>query len=109
MIQKKVLLSLWKQIQGKSKEWLAFKKIRTQIHSSNTIDFNVPVEPGSLIKTFDMMSLLEDKKADTSSVYNAKGGEISLYGQKIVDGHLGFKNYCIPSFGVSYNYLRNEI
>jgi cell division protein FtsI (penicillin-binding protein 3) len=41
------------------------------------------------------MSLLEDKKSDTSSVYDAKGGKISLYGMNIVDNHLGFNKLSL--------------
>jgi cell division protein FtsI (penicillin-binding protein 3) len=62
---------------------------------SKSIAINTPIEPGSLIKTFDMMSLLEDKKSDTSSVYDAKGGKISLYGMSIVDNHLGFNKLSL--------------
>jgi cell division protein FtsI (penicillin-binding protein 3) len=81
---------------GKIKGMVSLEKDKySKYIYSNTIDFNVPVEPGSLIKTFDVMSLIEDNKADTSSVYNANGGEISLYGQKIVDGHLGFKELSL--------------
>ena len=62
---------------------------------SKSIAINTPIEPGSLIRTFDMMSLLEDKKSDTSSVYDAKGGKISLYGMMIVDNHLGFNKLSL--------------
>jgi len=62
---------------------------------SKSIAINTTIEPGSLIKTFDMMSLLEDKKSDTSSVYDAKGGKISLYGKSIVDNHLGFNKLSL--------------
>jgi cell division protein FtsI (penicillin-binding protein 3) len=62
---------------------------------SKSIPINTPVELGSLIKTFDMMSLLEDKKSDTSSVYDAKGGKISLYGKSIIDNHLGFNKLSL--------------
>lgn len=64
-------------------------------NTSKNIAINTPIEPGSLIKPFDVMSLLEDKKADTSSVYDAKGGKITLYGKNIIDSHLGLQKLSI--------------
>ena len=45
-------------------------------------------EPGGLMRTFDLLALLEDNKADTTSVYDTHGGEISFFGKKIQDSHL---------------------
>lgn len=45
-------------------------------------------EPGSTFKLVDMIALLEDKKVDTSKVYNRNGGTITFYkDHKVVDSH----------------------
>lgn len=62
---------------------------------SKKIAIDMPIEPGSLIKPFNLMSLLEDKKADTSTVYDAKGGEISFYGRNIKDNQSGFNKLSL--------------
>jgi cell division protein FtsI (penicillin-binding protein 3) len=81
---------------GKIKAMVGFEKdSQSNYVLSKSIPINTPIEPGSLIKTFDMMSLLEDKKSDTSSVYDAKGGKISLYGKSIVDNHIGFNRLSL--------------
>ncbi len=46
-------------------------------------------EPGSTYKLADLMTLLEDKKIDTSAVYDSHGGEITYSGQKVRDSHTG--------------------
>ena len=46
-------------------------------------------EPGSTYKLADLMALLEDKKADTSTVYDSKGGTIIYSGQKVNDSKEG--------------------
>jgi cell division protein FtsI (penicillin-binding protein 3) len=46
-------------------------------------------EPGSTYKLADMMALLEDKKVDTSTVYNTNGGIVTYFGKKVVDSHKG--------------------
>ena len=46
-------------------------------------------EPGSTYKLADLMTLLEDKKADTSTVYDSKGGTIIYSGKKVRDSHEG--------------------
>ena len=46
-------------------------------------------EPGSTYKLADLMTLLEDKKVDTSAVYNTNGGVIMYFGKKVVDSHEG--------------------
>jgi cell division protein FtsI (penicillin-binding protein 3) len=46
-------------------------------------------EPGSTYKLAGLMALLEDKKADTSTVYDSKGGEITYFGKKVRDSHKG--------------------
>ena len=46
-------------------------------------------EPGSTYKLADMMALLEDKKVDTSTVFNTNGGIIIVAGRKVKDSHDG--------------------
>lgn len=65
------------------------------------------IEPGSFVKTFDLMSLLEDKKADTSTVYSSHNGEVSFYGKKIRDSHEG--GYGDLSLGNALVYSSNTI
>lgn len=46
-------------------------------------------EPGSTFKLVDLIALLEDKKIDTSKVYDSHGGEITYRGKKVRDSHEG--------------------
>ncbi len=46
-------------------------------------------EPGSTFKLVDLLALLDDKKVDTSRVYDRKGGLITYYGKKVEDSHRG--------------------
>lgn len=46
-------------------------------------------EPGSTFKLVDLMAILEDKVADTSTVYDSKGGEIRYSGKVVRDSHKG--------------------
>ena len=46
-------------------------------------------EPGSTYKLADMMALLEDKKADTSTVYDTNGGVLVYSGRKVRDSRQG--------------------
>ncbi|AWG20219.1 penicillin-binding protein [Flavobacterium faecale] len=46
-------------------------------------------EPGSTFKLVDMMALLDDKVADTSTVYDSKGGVIKYSGKSVRDSHEG--------------------
>ncbi|MEZ7497596.1 penicillin-binding protein [Flavobacterium sp. Arc3] len=46
-------------------------------------------EPGSTFKLVDMMAILEDKVADTSTVYDTQGGEIRYSGKAVRDSHKG--------------------
>lgn len=64
-------------------------------------------EPGSFIKTLDVMALLEDKKADTSTVYSSHNGEVSFYGKKIRDTHEG--GYGDISLGKALLYSSNTV
>lgn len=46
-------------------------------------------EPGSTFKLADLMAILEDKVADTSTVYDTQGGVIKYYGRSVRDSHHG--------------------
>jgi len=46
-------------------------------------------EPGSTFKLMDLIALLEDKLADTSSVYDSNGGVINIYNRKVRDSKKG--------------------
>ncbi len=46
-------------------------------------------EPGSTFKLVDLIAILEDKVADTSTVYNSHGGVITYSGRKVRDSHEG--------------------
>jgi cell division protein FtsI (penicillin-binding protein 3) len=46
-------------------------------------------EPGSTFKLVDLMAILEDKVADTSTVYDTHGGEIRYSGKPVTDSHTG--------------------
>ena len=46
-------------------------------------------EPGSTFKLIDLIALLDDKLADTSTVYDSNGGEISYYNRKVKDSKEG--------------------
>jgi cell division protein FtsI (penicillin-binding protein 3) len=46
-------------------------------------------EPGSVFKLTTLISLLEDKYVDTSTIVDCEGGQKSFYGLKIRDSHLG--------------------
>ena len=46
-------------------------------------------EPGSTYKLVDMMILLEDKKIDTSAIFDSHGGVITYSGKAVRDSHKG--------------------
>ncbi|HLA55393.1 MAG TPA: penicillin-binding protein [Flavobacterium sp.] len=46
-------------------------------------------EPGSTYKLADLMTLLEDKKIDTSAVFDSQGGIVTYFGKKVRDSHEG--------------------
>jgi cell division protein FtsI (penicillin-binding protein 3) len=46
-------------------------------------------EPGSTFKLADLMAMLEDKVADTSTVFDTNGGEIRYSGKAVRDSHKG--------------------
>ncbi|MBK0370376.1 penicillin-binding protein [Flavobacterium agrisoli] len=46
-------------------------------------------EPGSTFKLVDLMTILEDKVADTSDIYDTHGGVVKYYGRSVRDSHKG--------------------
>lgn len=46
-------------------------------------------EPGSTFKLASLIALLEDKKADTATVYDTQGGEITIHRRKVRDSRRG--------------------
>ncbi|WP_395049048.1 penicillin-binding protein [Flavobacterium sp.] len=46
-------------------------------------------EPGSTYKLVDLMTLLEDKKIDTSAVFDSHGGVVKYSGKSVRDSHTG--------------------
>ncbi|MBC7524330.1 MAG: transpeptidase family protein [Flavobacterium sp.] len=46
-------------------------------------------EPGSTFKLVDMIALLDDKKIDTTKVYDSNGGIVVYNGRKVRDSHEG--------------------
>ncbi len=46
-------------------------------------------EPGSTFKLVDLVAILEDKVADTSTVYDSHGGVVKYYGRSVRDSHHG--------------------
>lgn len=81
---------------GKIKSLVGLEKTEGSNYvKSKNVAIDMPIEPGSLIKPFNLMSLLEDKKADTSSVYDAKGGKISFYGKNIKDFKSGYNKLSL--------------
>ena len=46
-------------------------------------------EPGSTFKLIDLIALLDDKKIDTSKVYDTQGGIVKYYGKSVRDSNKG--------------------
>lgn len=64
-------------------------------------------EPGSTYKLADLMALLEDKKADTSDVFDSRGGTIVYRGKKVRDSHEG--GYGKISLGRGFEVSSNTV
>lgn len=64
-------------------------------------------EPGSTYKLADLMALFEDKKADTSTVFDSKGGEVTYFGRKVRDSHKG--GYGKISLGRGFELSSNTV
>jgi cell division protein FtsI (penicillin-binding protein 3) len=61
-------------------------------------------DPGSTFKLVDLMAVLEDKVADTSTVFDANGGIIRIFGKPVKDSHLGMGKVSLAhGFEVSSN------
>jgi cell division protein FtsI (penicillin-binding protein 3) len=73
---------------GKIKSLSSLEKSENnKFTNSSKFYINDAIEPGGLIKTFNLMALLEDKKADTASIINSNNGEVSFYGRLIKDSN----------------------
>jgi cell division protein FtsI (penicillin-binding protein 3) len=46
-------------------------------------------EPGSTFKLIDLIAVLDDKKADTSTIYDSRGGQIQYFKSWVRDSHKG--------------------
>ena len=46
-------------------------------------------EPGSTFKLIDLIALIDDKKADTSTVYDTNGGVVEYFRRRVRDSHRG--------------------
>lgn len=66
---------------GRAKDSLYYERDNYAIREAH--------EPGSTYKLAGLMALLEDKKADTSTVYNSNGGVITYNGKKVRDSEKG--------------------
>ncbi|WP_396182407.1 penicillin-binding protein [Flavobacterium sp.] len=64
-------------------------------------------EPGSTFKLIDLIALFEDKLADTSSVYDSRGGELSFYNRKVSDSKKG--GYGKISLGRAFELSSNTV
>lgn len=61
-------------------------------------------EPGSTFKLVDMLALLDDKKVDTSQVYDTHNGVIKIRGKEVRDTHSGYGKISLGrGFEVSSN------
>ncbi|HEY0091877.1 MAG TPA: penicillin-binding transpeptidase domain-containing protein, partial [Flavobacterium sp.] len=66
---------------GKSKDSTYFETENYAVKESH--------EPGSTYKLADLMALLDDKKIDTSAVFDSHGGIVTYSGKKVRDSHEG--------------------
>jgi cell division protein FtsI (penicillin-binding protein 3) len=83
---------------GKIKSLIGLEKNGASNYvKSKNVAIDMPIEPGSLLKPFNLMSLLGDNKADTSSVYDANGGKISYFGSYIKDRKTGSNKLSLRS------------
>ena len=61
-------------------------------------------DPGSTFKLVDLMAVLEDKVADTSTDFDANGGMIRIFGKTVEDSHHGLGRVSLGhGFEVSSN------
>jgi cell division protein FtsI (penicillin-binding protein 3) len=64
-------------------------------------------EPGSTFKLMDLIALIDDKKADTSSVYNSNGGIVMIQGRSVKDSN--HHGYGIASLAKGFEVSSNTI
>ncbi|MBD3583276.1 penicillin-binding protein [Flavobacterium selenitireducens] len=64
-------------------------------------------EPGSTYKLADLMALFEDKKADTSDIYDSRGGDFTIRGKHVRDSHEG--GYGKISLGRAFEVSSNTV
>ena len=64
-------------------------------------------EPGSTFKLMDLIALIDDKKADTSSVYNSNGGIAMIQGRPVKDSN--HHGYGIASLAKGFEVSSNTI
>lgn len=60
-----------------------------QYHEAYNYAISESHEPGSTFKLLSLMNILEDKVADTGTVYSANNGELVIYGRKVRDSKKG--------------------
>ena len=64
---------------GKDKDGNYYEKLNYAVGEAH--------EPGSTFKLLDLIALLDDKKADTSTVFKTYGGKIKYRGKIVEDSH----------------------
>lgn len=57
--------------------------------TEKNVAVNQYIDPGSFMKTFDVMALFEDKKSTTTQIYPSTGGKITMSGLIIKDAKEG--------------------
>lgn len=93
---------------GKIRAMVNLESIKGKVDESKTnYAIHNYMEPGSFMKTLDVMALLEDKKADTSTVYSSHNGKVSFYGKTVQDTHE--RGYGDLSLGNALLYSSNTI
>jgi cell division protein FtsI (penicillin-binding protein 3) len=66
---------------GREKNGTYYEKLNYAIGESQ--------EPGSTFKLIDLIALLDDKKVDTSTVFDTNGGQVEYFRRKVRDSHRG--------------------
>ncbi|WP_394759246.1 penicillin-binding protein [Flavobacterium sp.] len=84
---------------GKGKDGSYYETINYAVAESH--------EPGSTFKLVDLIALLDDKKIDTSKVYNTNGGVVTYRGRKVEDSHEG--GYGKISLGRGFEVSSNTV
>ena len=93
---------------GKVRAMVNLESIKGKVvESKNNYAIHNYMEPGSFMKTLDVMALLEDKKADTSTVFSSHNGKVSFYGKTVQDAHEG--GYGDLSLGNAFLFSSNTI